>query len=258
MYYVPSLTAATLSSTAFTLLSTSFTRSSTQATLSSTPATRSSTSATLSSMPATLLSTTSTLSAIPATLLSIVFVTFRSCAAAIRASSCVSLSSLFSASSMSFFPISFFRYFSENGFVSGDLFVKETLTCSALLHFFCRNSDKVEDLYHNCCNRVHHSFIWCHFSVYVQTSEKCFYAFEHLKKSVLVRANGLSCLRIVRITMNRTKVLRRVHTERRTPNPMKITFAGENTCQINERVDLGQVHVLKHTELTPSPSVSEK
>ena len=43
------------------------------------------------------------------TLLSIVFVTLKYSAAAIRASSCVSLSSLFSASSISFFPIRFFR-----------------------------------------------------------------------------------------------------------------------------------------------------
>jgi hypothetical protein len=31
-------------------------------------------------------------------------------------------------------------------------------------------------------------------------------------------------------------LLRRIHTERRTPNPANITFAGENTCQINMRV----------------------
>ena len=74
----------------------------------------------------------------------------------------------------------------------------------------------------------------------------------------MVRANILSCLKIVRITMVRTKVLRRVHTERRVANPIKITFAGENICQINVSVDLGQVHVPKHTEPTPSPSVSEK
>jgi hypothetical protein len=52
-------------------------------------------------------------------------------------------------------------------------------------------------------------------------------------------------------------VLRRVHTEKRTPNPIKITFAGENTCKINLRVGLGQVHVLKNTEPIPSPSASE-
>jgi len=181
------------------------------------------------------LSTTSMLSAIPPALLSIVFVTFGSCAAAIRAS-CVSLSSLFSASSISFFPISFFRYFSANGFVSGNLFVKEGLTRSALLDFFCCNSNKVEDLDHYYLDCVHYSLIWCHFSVYVQTSEKCLNALEHVEKSVLVRADVLSCLRIVRITMDRTKVIRRVHTKKKTPNPIKITFAGENTCQINMRV----------------------
>jgi hypothetical protein len=74
--------------------------------------------------------------------------------------------------------------------------------------------------------------IWRRFSVCVQTLEKCFYALEHLKESILVRANILCCLRIVRITMDHTKVLGRVHTERRTPNPIKITFAGENTYQI--------------------------
>jgi len=32
-----------------------------------------------------------------------------------------------------------------------------------------------------------------------------------------------------------TKVLGRVHTERRTANPIKITFAGEHTYQVNMR-----------------------
>jgi hypothetical protein len=180
------MTATNLSSTSFTLSSTSFKRL-------STPATRS--------------STTSTLSPISLTSLLMAFVIFRSCAEAIRASSCVSLSSLFSVSSMSFFPISFFRYFSEYDVVRGILFVKKTLTCSALLDFFCCNSNKVEDLDRNFRDCVHHSLIWCHFSVYVQTSEKCFYALERLKKCVLVRANVFSCLKIVRITMDRGKVL---------------------------------------------------
>jgi hypothetical protein len=96
---------------------------------------------------------------IPLTLLSIVFATFSNCAAAIRASSCVNRSSLFSASSTSLFPISFFRYFSGNGCVSGDLFVKETLTCSVLLHFFCRNPDEVQDFDQYCGDCVHHFFI---------------------------------------------------------------------------------------------------
>ena len=111
---------------------------------------------------------------------------------------------------------------------AGTYFAKETLTCFGLLDFFCYNSNKIEDLDHYCRNCVQHSSIWRHFGVYVQTSEKCFYVLEHLKESVLVRANRLGCLGIVCIVMDRTKVLRRVHTEIRTENPVKITFAGEN------------------------------
>jgi hypothetical protein len=36
--------------------------------------------------------------------------------------------------------------------------------------------------------------IWRYVSVYVQTPEKCFYAFKHLKECVLVGANVLGCL----------------------------------------------------------------
>ncbi len=113
--------------------------------------------------------------------------------------------------------------------------LQQGLTHSALFDVICSDGENVEDLNHYCCDRVQHSLIWRRFSVCVQTLEKCFNALEHLKESVLIRANVLSCLRIVRITIDRTKVLGRVHTERRTPNPIKITFAGENTCQINMR-----------------------
>ncbi|KAF8490937.1 hypothetical protein F5888DRAFT_1738900 [Russula emetica] len=53
----------------------------------------------------------STVFATPFVLSSTLCVTFRFCAATIRASSCVKLSSLFSASSISVRPISFFAYF---------------------------------------------------------------------------------------------------------------------------------------------------
>src|SRR6267154_1912976 len=137
IYYAPSMTATNLSST-------SFTRSSTPAML-----------------PAT-----------PPTLLSIVFVTFRSCAAAIRASSCVSLSSLFSASSISVFPISFFRYVSEIGSIGVILSVQQRLTGPALFEFLCRNSKDVKNLDHYRRDRVRHFLIWCQFNVYLEPSEK--------------------------------------------------------------------------------------
>jgi hypothetical protein len=60
--------------------------------------------------------------------------------------------------------------------------------------------------------------------------KKGFYALEHLKKSVLAREDILGCLRAVHITIDQAKVLKRIHTERRTPIPAKIVFAGENIC----------------------------
>jgi hypothetical protein len=67
--------------------------------------------------------------------------------------------------------------------------------------------------------------------------------------------NILSCLRNVCVTMFHTNLLR-VHTERRTPMPAKTTLAGENTCQINIRVQTSDKR--EHTRPTPAPSVAEK
>jgi hypothetical protein len=52
----------------------------------------------------------------------------------------------------------------------------------------------------------------------------------------------------------------RVHTERRTPTPTKIAFAGEKIYKINKhkRADRNGEHVLEHTRPTPSPSASVK
>ena len=58
-----------------------------------------------------------------ATLSSMACVALRTSAVAIRASSCVSLSSLFSASSMSVLPINFFPYFSGHHSVDSDILV---------------------------------------------------------------------------------------------------------------------------------------
>jgi hypothetical protein len=58
--------------------------------------------------------TTVTLSAIPLAPSSTVCTTLSTCAVAIRASSCANLSSLFSESSMSVLPTSFFIYFSKH------------------------------------------------------------------------------------------------------------------------------------------------
>jgi len=65
-----------------------------------------------------------------------------------------------------------------------------------------------------------------------KASEKILYAFEDVDESVLARLNILDCLRIVNVNFTLAKVLRWICTERRTPTPAKITFAGENTYRI--------------------------
>jgi hypothetical protein len=174
------MTSATLSLTAFTLSSTLVTLSSTTATLLSTPA--------------TLLSTTSTLSMTPMTLSSTVCVTFRTCAVAIRPSSCVSVSSLFNASSISVLPTNFFKYFSANISVNGDTFVQQRLTCSALPNLFCRNRKNAENLHHYRRDCIRHFFIRWHRRVDFETSQKGFDAFENVNKSLLARSNVFCCL----------------------------------------------------------------
>ena len=154
------------------------------------------TSATLSLTTFTLSSTPATLSSMPATLLSTVCATFKTCAVAIRASSCVSLSSLFSASSMSVLPTSFFIYFSDSISVNSDIFVEQLLTCSALPNLFCHNRKNAENLDHYRRDCIHHFFIWWHRhrGINFEASQKGFYAFENVNKSVLGCTNIFSCL----------------------------------------------------------------
>jgi len=53
--------------------------------------------------------------------------------------------------------------------------------------------------------------------------------------SVLGCPNVLRCLRIVDVNLGCVNVSRRVHTERRTLTPTKITFAGGKPCTISMR-----------------------
>src|SRR5216684_2640635 len=158
------MTAAILSSTPFTP--------------SSTPFTWKWTSFIRSSIPATLISTLIILSSIPWTLSSMILATFKTCAAVIRASSCVSQSSLFSASSISLLPISLFRYFSEKGSVNGYIFGQQQLTRPSLSDLFRCNSEDVEDLNHYFRGNIHHFLVKCCFSVELKSLKKGFYAFE--------------------------------------------------------------------------------
>jgi hypothetical protein len=129
-------------------------------------------------------------------------------------------------------PNSFFRYFSENGSVNGNVFVQKRRTCSALLDLFRCNSNNVEDFSHYFRDRIHHFLIECRSSVNLQSLEKGFQALEYLKKRALACTDVLCCLRSDRITMSGSNVLERIHTNKRTPNAVQMAFAGGNACQI--------------------------
>jgi hypothetical protein len=138
------------------------------------------------------------------------------------------------------------------------MFVQQGLTRSALFNFFRRNRKNTENLdqYRRDC--VHHILIRWHLGVDFEPSKETFYALEDVKKGILACANIFRCLLDVDIKMASAEASGRIQTKRRTPTPAKITFAGENTCQMRLRVQISQIYVLEQTRPTPSPRVAER
>ena len=127
-----------------------------------------------------------------------------------------------------------------------------------MLDLLRRNPEDRENLDHDLDKYIHHLCRWWHLCVNLNTSEKHFDALEHVDKGVLSCSGMHSCLRDVGVTVARTELLRRLHTDSRTPKPAKITLADGNTCQMDVSADLRQSHVLTHTRPTPSPRVAER
>ena len=116
------------------------------------------------------------------------------------------------------------------------MFLQRILTHSTLFDLLCRNPKNSENLYHNLNNYILHFHGQRHFRVDLETPEKHLNPLEYVDKSVLVRPSILSRLRDISVTTAHTKLLRRIHTERRRPIPANMTFAGENTYHINMSV----------------------
>ena len=110
----------------------------------------------------------------------------------------------------------------------------ELLTHSALPDLLCCDPKNRENLDHYQNDCIHHFRGLRHFCVHLETSEKTLDALKDVHKSILACTNILSCLKNVCVTMSHAKLLK-IHTERRTPMPAKITLAGENTYQIKIR-----------------------
>src|SRR6266702_1400176 len=128
------------------------------------------------------------------TLLSTMCVRFRICAAAIRASSCVSSSSRFRASSISFFPTSFFRYFSERRLADDCISRREQRTPSILPHLFRCNREDVQHFDHYRHDYVGHCVCRSHCGIRLEALEEVLDTLEEIDKGILAGINILCSL----------------------------------------------------------------
>ena len=92
-------------------------------------------------------------------------------------------------------------------------------------------------------DRIHHLDGRRQFCIDLESPEEHFDAFEDVNECVLACLSVLSRLRDVIITMAYAKPIRRLHTERRTPTPANMTFAGENTCQTDMSIQISEALV---------------
>ena len=101
-----------------------------------------------------------------------------------------------------------------------------------MLDLLGRDRQNRKNLNHDLSDYVHHFRRRRYLNIVFKASEKILYAFEDIDENVLACSNILDCLGIVNVNFAWAKALRRIRTERRTPNPAKITFAGENIYQV--------------------------
>ena len=181
----------------------------------------------------------------------------RSCAAAIRTSSCVNLSNRLRASPISVFPNSFFRYLSDQQLakpIQKQAYGK--LTRSPVLYLLRRSAQNIQDFNHDLDNDIRHCLAWSNLRIGLQTFEKVLDTFKNVDHGLLRRIYILHCL-----TSFDVKGLRRdvdkIPTWRRTPAPAKITVAGEKTYVVNVNFAVLKRQNLILTRLTPPPMVAE-
>jgi hypothetical protein len=150
----------------------------------------------LSSKTFTLSPTPCTRSSTPFTLSSTRCVALRSCAVAIRCSSCVNLSSLCKASSISDLPANFFRNRSaEHSVESLRVHQREQLTHFSLLELLCCEGKDEKHLNHDIYDDIRHFRGRGQFDVGLKSSEYVFNAFEYVHEHALAGLYALNCLK---------------------------------------------------------------
>ena len=179
----------------------------------------------------TLLLTSVTLSSTLFTPSSTQCVTFRTCAVAIRASSCVNLSSLLNASSISLLPISFFRYFSE--FMSVTRNAPQGISSLARPCFISFVTiPKIPSTSTMIFTMISFIASVVGTSVYSSSRLKKFSIRSKISMSVswLAIKSFAACVGSVSEPPEKGRS-RTITTERRIPAPAKMTFAGANTYE---------------------------
>jgi hypothetical protein len=114
-------------------------------------------------------------------------VVFKTSAVAIRASSSVSESSLFSESSISFFPSSLFKYFSGANLSEERKIKKKQPTRSFLFYVFCHDRENGEYFDHDFDDNVSHRRGGCYCRVRLEAPEEIFDPFEQVNEYTLAR-----------------------------------------------------------------------
>lgn len=163
----------------------------------------------------------------PSTLSSIPCVTFNISAVAMRASSWVSLSSLFSAPSISFLPVSFLRYLSDEHQPQSSTIGDHQLTWSPLFNLIGGNRENTEYFDHDFHDRVRHCRGWRHSRIGLKPFKEGFYSLEEINECIMA---GIELLSRLTDAVSRWLVLRNNTklTNRRMPIPVNMTFEGEN------------------------------
>ena len=147
-----------------------------------------------------------------------------------RTSSCVNLSNRLRASSISVFPNSFFRYFSDQPSVEPiPIHAYGKLTRSSLSYLLCSDSENIQYFHHNLHDDVRHCRRRWDLRIRLQTFEEVLDALKNVDEGVLRCFDILDRLTSSDVKIGSRRDVDNILTWRRTPAPAKITDAGEKT-----------------------------
>jgi hypothetical protein len=116
--------------------------------------------------------------------------------------------------------------------------MRHRLTQPSALHFFGRDREDVYYIDHNYDDHVRHSCSRWKASVYVKPLKEKSDAVEDINEHVLTRAGIFSRLGTLSVKMDCPSGTMRTLTERRTPIPAKIMFAGGNAWKVDIRIEI--------------------